>query len=54
MKNSILSLGKSLNKLEQQLIKGTGAGFCCEWCPDGSCLDWVSSPREQCPISAGC
>ncbi len=44
---------KMLNKSQQKTIVGRGS-FCCEWCPDGSCLDWVSSPRVTCPFAAAC
>lgn len=41
-----------LTNNEQRNIKGARTIFCCEWCPDGSCLDW--SDGGECPISAGC
>ncbi|MDY8134136.1 hypothetical protein [Aquimarina sp. 2201CG5-10] len=51
-----------LSKNEQQSIQGSGFRpindngyrFCCEWCPDGTCLDYVSSPFETCPFAATC
>lgn len=53
MKKQILTLGKALTKAEQQEIHGGGM-FCCEWCPDGSCNGWVSSPKETCPFAPPC
>ncbi|MEO1032659.1 hypothetical protein [Winogradskyella sp.] len=57
MKN-VLKLGKALSKAEQKEIAGgtgrPGPGWlCCEWCPDGSCLDWVPI-GVQCPFAPPC
>ncbi|WP_299208383.1 hypothetical protein [uncultured Dokdonia sp.] len=46
-----------LNADEQKSIQGgfgKSRGFCCEWCPDGSCLDYVDSPSTTCPFAAAC
>ena len=53
MKN-LLKLGIVITKIEQMQIHGGGLGFCCEWCPDGSCNGWVGDPRTPCPFAASC
>ena len=55
MKN-LLSLNKVqvLSKIEQQSINGAGRGYCCEWCSDGTCSGWTSSPNIPCPFAAAC
>lgn len=57
MLKSILKLNgaQELSKKEQKNIQGAGRSSrrCCEWCSDGSCLDWVDG-NVTCPISAGC
>ncbi len=46
MKKQILTLGKALNKVEQQLVNGGSNGLvCCVRCPDGSCNSWAVSLR---------
>jgi hypothetical protein len=54
MLKNILKLqgAQELTKNEQKSISG-GTKICCEWCFDGTCLDWAES-RSRCPISAGC
>lgn len=44
----------AITKFKQKTIIGKGGSYCCEWCPDGSCLDWVDSPRTTCPFAAAC
>ncbi len=53
-KLSNLKGAKMLNRKELTQIKGGGARICCEWCPDGTCAGWVSSPGESCPFTAAC
>lgn len=53
MKN-LLKLGKVLSKNEQQTIIGSGGRFCGEWCSDGTCSCWLSSPHETCPFAEAC
>ena len=54
MLKNILNLrgAQTLTNNEQKSIKGGNTLVCCEWCSDGSCLDW--SDGGECPISAGC
>ncbi len=62
MFNNISNLGAILDKKEQKTISGgfifcgpgDEPGFCCEWCPDGSCNGYVATPFEPCPIAAPC
>jgi hypothetical protein len=55
MLKNILKLegAQKLTKNEQNNINGGIAFVCCEWCADGSCLDWTSS-GAVCAISIGC
>ncbi|AXG68057.1 hypothetical protein KORDIASMS9_00246 [Kordia sp. SMS9] len=43
----------TLTKSTQKSIIGMRGRICCEWCPDGTCLDWTT-PGVTCPFSAGC
>ena len=54
MLKNILKLegAKPISQQEQKNVKGSGNLRCCEWCSDGSCLDWTDG--RECPISAGC
>ncbi len=56
MLKNILNLkgAQLLNKAEQKDIRGGGGRFCGEWCPDGSCLCWLSHPHETCPFAEAC
>lgn len=54
MLKNISNFGKALSKEEQKGINGAGRGFCCEWCPDGTCNGWVSSPLIPCPFALAC
>lgn len=56
MLQNILKLDgvKVIEKGLQKSIIGKGGNFCCEWCPDGSCNGWVSSPRVTCPFAPAC
>jgi len=57
MLKNISSLGKILTKTKQKSILGgfgSSGGFCCEWCSDGTCLDYVDSPFTPCPFAAPC
>lgn len=55
MLQNILKLdgAKVIEKSTQKSIVGSRGQICCEWCPDGTCLDWTTS-GVPCPISAGC
>jgi hypothetical protein len=56
MLKSILKLDgvKAIDKATQKSITGSGGGYCCEWCSDGSCNGWVSSLKVTCPFAAPC